>query len=158
MNVMNILFIDDDDAFRQVTSDVLDHLGYEVIAVSNLAGATIALRNAQFDLILSDLCISGDRDGLLILDFLDSMDIEVPVIFITGSGYWERPIPADDLARSVGFLRKPVTMSELKRAIESVRPHQASEQHIAYKGQLSPSGPSSRRATSELIHKAVGSS
>ena len=121
MNIMNILFIDDDDAFRQVTSEVLDHLGYEVIAVNSLASATAALHNAQFDLVLSDLCISGDRDGLLILDLLDAMDIEVPVIFITGSGYGEWLIPAHRWKRSIGFLQKPVTMSELKGAIESVR-------------------------------------
>jgi len=27
---LNILFIDDDDAFREVTTEVLDHLGYRV--------------------------------------------------------------------------------------------------------------------------------
>ncbi|MBN1592243.1 MAG: response regulator, partial [Candidatus Coatesbacteria bacterium] len=59
----SILLIEDDDAFRQVTSEVLDCLGYTVNAVNNLSSAISALRRAEFDIILSDLCISGDRDG-----------------------------------------------------------------------------------------------
>lgn len=123
----NILFIDDDDAFRQVTTEVLDCLGHEVRAVGSLASATIALQNAEaaYDLVLSDLCISGDRDGLLVLDLLDSLGVEVPVIFISGSGYGEWSIPPGRWNRRIGFLRKPVTMAQLGATIESVCPGRA---------------------------------
>jgi len=144
---MNILFIDDHDAFRQVTSEVLEHLGYEVVAVNSLVSALKALRNAQFDLILSDLCISGDKDGFLILDFLDSMDIDLPVIFITGS-YGKSLIPTHKWKRSVGFLQKPVRMSELKRAIESsVHSNRVSGEHLADGREVSSSGLLSCNAT-----------
>ena len=126
---INILFIDDDDAFRQVTTEVLDCLGYKVRAVGSLASATIALQNAEaeYDLVLSDLCISGDRDGLLVLDLLDSLGVEVPVIFISGSGYGEWMIPPGRWNRRIGFLRKPVTMSQLAEGIESLCPGRALE-------------------------------
>lgn len=118
----NILFIDDDDAFRQVTTEVLDCLGHGVRAVNSLSSAIIALRHTEFDLILSDLCISGDRDGLLILDFLDSAGIEVPVIFITGSSGGEWFDPENMGERSIGLLKKPVTMAQLAGSIESFCP------------------------------------
>ncbi len=122
---IDILFIDDDDAFRQVTTDVLDHLGYRVQAVNSMSDAMRALRTTGFDLVLSDLCISGDKDGLLILDFLNSMGIEVPVIFITGSGYGEWLVAEARSRRKVGFLQKPVTMSQLAGSIESLCSRQA---------------------------------
>lgn len=122
MNATNILFIDDDDAFRLVISEVLDHLGYRVQSVSSLSEALTALKQTAFDLVLSDLCISGDKDGLLVLDFLDSLELRVPVIFITGSGYGEWLVAEAKETRPVGFLQKPVTMSELAVSIESVCP------------------------------------
>ena len=122
---MKILFVDDDDAFREVTTEVLAHLGYGVQAMNSMSGAMRALRTTEFDLVLSDLCISGDKDGLLILDFLDSTGIEVPVIFITGSGYGEWLVAEAKGRREVGFLQKPVTMSQLARSIESLCPCQA---------------------------------
>ena len=117
---INILLIDDDDAFRQVTTDVLDHLGYRVRAVSSMSGALRVLRTTGFDLVLSDLCISGDRDGLLILDFLDSANIDVPVIFITGSSDGEWFDPDSKHGRSIEALKKPVTMAQLAASIETV--------------------------------------
>jgi len=119
----NILFIDDDDAFRQVTTEVLDCLGHGVEAVNSLSSAILALRNTEFDLVLSDLCISGDRDGLLILDLLDSAGIEAPVIFITGSSGGEWFVPNIRGERSVSILTKPVTMAELAVAIDMCHVH-----------------------------------
>jgi len=157
-DVIHVLFIDDDDAFREVTTEVLDHLGYQVQAVGSMSDAMTALRSAEFDLVLSDLCISGDKDGLLILDFLDSMGIkEVPVIFITGSGYGEWLIAEARNRRRVGFLQKPVRMSELKRAIESIWSNQASEQRVVTRGQVDPSRLSGRRVTTNLMSDAADS-
>jgi len=93
-----------------------------------MSDAMTALRSTEFDLVLSDLCISGDKDGLLILDFLGSVGIDVPVIFITGSGYGEWLIAEARNRRRVGFLQKPVTMSQLARSVESFYPFQEAMQ------------------------------
>ena len=87
-----------------------------------MSDAMKALRTTSFDLVLLDLCVAGDEDGLL--GFLDSLELQIPVIFITGS-HAEWLVAEAEGRREVAFLQKPVTMSHLAWSIESLYARQA---------------------------------
>src|SRR5438309_2493104 len=79
-----ILLVDDDpvelDAYRRI-------LGEERYQFTTAAGGTEAAalaREAAFDVIISDLTMPGDIDGLELLRAIRESDLDVPVILSTG--------------------------------------------------------------------------
>ncbi len=116
-----ILVIDDDDVFGQVLEDVLDSLGYQVKRVGSLARAPEALESVTYDLVLTDLCVSGDGYGLLITNIVSSLRAEIPLLFITridGQDRWLVTAAEDHPAYASAWL---VSMTDdLPKLIEVV--------------------------------------
>jgi CheY-like chemotaxis protein len=110
-----ILVVDDDPDIRDSLGEALREEGYEVIQFSSAREALDYLRGgARADVILLDLFMPG-LDGW---DFRaeqksDPRTADIPVISLSAGG------KLVDVACS---LRKPVTLDEIVRAIESVTP------------------------------------
>lgn len=117
---MKILLIEDDIVFRQVLEDLLDHMGHQVESVGSLSDAAACLGRTgfSFNLVLSNLCISADRNGVLVSDLLDSMNLDAPLILVTArdGGAWPT-YEAGYGRRKLGYLNKPISMDELSTAI-----------------------------------------
>jgi DNA-binding response OmpR family regulator len=108
-----IVLVEDDDIVRRLVSRVLEHQGYRVLeAVSGEEGLEILAREEP-DLLLTDLTLPGDLNGLDLgrraLEQRDDLKL------ICMSGYGEEDI-ADDLlsiARGAAFIGKPFSPKEL---------------------------------------------
>ena len=119
-----ILFMDDEEAIRNMVKTILNKFGYEVELASNGLEAIDHYKKAldsskRFGLVILDLTINGGMGGVETIKQLIKLDPMVNAIII--SGYSGDPIMSD--YRKYGFisaLRKPVSMSELKETIENI--------------------------------------
>ncbi|MHB8108320.1 MAG: two-component system sensor histidine kinase NtrB, partial [Candidatus Cryosericum sp.] len=111
-----ILVVDDEAMIRTTTAQLLNHLGYEALAVpdgdSGLAAVReSAARGEHFAAALLDLTILGKRNGYEIIAELKQLDPQIVAIASSGAG---SEFPGGD--GSGGFdasLEKPYTMQQL---------------------------------------------
>jgi CheY-like chemotaxis protein len=115
-----ILFIDDDYAYREVMSNVLEFGGYGVVAEGSAEKAVDLFRKdpAQFDMILTDLVMPGIA-GDVVSERIHTIRPDVPVVVITG-------FPEKISAERAGItgirkiLSKTLSRKELFSALEEV--------------------------------------
>ncbi|WP_371416717.1 response regulator [Sphingosinicella sp. BN140058] len=92
---------------------LLTDAGYEVIAtVDSLAEAVRVLAEEAIDLVLSDIKLRGDGDGMDVARAAAAKN--VPVLFVTGNC----PVEAHSLG--IGCLAKPYTDKILKNALAAL--------------------------------------
>lgn len=121
-NHQRILVMDDEEAIRELTSQLLSTLGYEVTAVPDgLEAVRIyerALRRGeQFQAVILDATVRGGMGGVATIERLRSMDPKVNAIIC--SGYSDEAALSEFLAYGFrGALPKPFTRSELADALQ----------------------------------------
>jgi len=113
-----ILIVDDEEASRQILSDLTESLGYEVETAEDGEEA-LALTKLGINLIIADLKMPG-MDGYELLSRIrsDTESQNLPVIVITGLN------DADNRSRSFeaganDFIPKPVNLAELRTRIST---------------------------------------
>ena len=121
-NHQRVLVMDDEDAIRELTSQLLSTLGYEVTAVQNGSEAVrvyeSALRRGEhYQAVILDATIRGGMGGVATIEHLRSMDPKVNAIIC--SGYSDEAALSEFLAYGFrGALPKPFTRSELADALQ----------------------------------------
>ncbi|MFN2622692.1 MAG: response regulator [Chthoniobacterales bacterium] len=121
-NHQRILVMDDEEAIRELTSQLLGTLGYEVTAVPDgLEAVRIyerALRKGEhFQAVILDATVRGGLGGVATIERLRSMDPKVNAIIC--SGYSDEAALSEFLAYGFrGALPKPFTRSELADALQ----------------------------------------
>ena len=113
-----VLLLDDEAAVREVASELLKHLGYDVTQVEDGAEAVAAWKARRFDLAVLDLTIPGGMGGLETLRQL--RELEPGVRAVCSTGYAETS--PDQWLREgfVGVLPKPYGLRDLKRVLADV--------------------------------------
>ncbi|WP_456431706.1 PAS domain-containing protein [Thermosulfuriphilus sp.] len=117
-----ILLMDDDQDVRQVASQMLTDLGYEVVVAPEGHKALSLYREAletgePFDLVIMDLTIPGGMGGREAVKELLSFDPSARVI--VSSGYSNDDVMANYQKYGFsGVLPKPFKLSELKSVLE----------------------------------------
>jgi len=113
-----VLFVDDEPALAKLYPEMLDRMGYQVVACTSSLEALEAFHTdpARFDLVVTDLTMPN-MTGLELAEKLNEIHPNTPVILCTGFsetvdgpearrlGIREtlmKPILADDLAQAVG--------------------------------------------------------
>lgn len=115
-----ILLVEDNDAVRQVTNQMLTKLGYAATQASNGAeGLEIAKTDpSQFPLVLTDV-VMPNMSGKQMADELLKIYPKTKVVFM--SGYMDEPVLQHGLSESsVILIRKPFTLSLLASKIREV--------------------------------------
>jgi CheY-like chemotaxis protein len=121
-NHQRILVMDDEAAIRDLTSQLLTTLGYEVTAVPDgLEAVRIyerALRRGEnFQAVILDATIRGGMGGLATIERLRTLDPQVTAIIC--SGYSDDAALSEFLAYGFrGALPKPFTRRELSDALQ----------------------------------------
>ena len=121
-NHQRVLVMDDEEAIRELTSQLLSTLGYEVTAVPDgLEAVRIyerALRKGEhFQAVILDATVRGGMGGVATIERLRSMDPKVNAIIC--SGYSDEAALSEFLAYGFrGALPKPFTRSELADALQ----------------------------------------
>jgi DNA-binding response OmpR family regulator len=111
--ISRILIVEDEPLVAFDNEHLLGEAGYEVVAtVDTLADAVRVIGEEPIDLILSDIKLNGDGDGMDVARAAAAKG--VPVLFVTGNA----PIEARGLG--VGCLAKPYTNGTLKAALAAV--------------------------------------
>jgi CheY-like chemotaxis protein len=114
-----ILIVDDEEAIRMATSDILTHLGYHVLIAQNGNEAVDYCRQyaGEISLILLDMTMPV-LSGLETLTALHQQTFIYPVVLM--SGYDQQEFNAiDQPANVVGFLKKPFRVEMLVDAVVS---------------------------------------
>jgi DNA-binding NtrC family response regulator len=116
-----ILVVDDDRAVRTVVRVTLSRVGMDVTTVTCPAEAIGALKNAPFDLVITDAKMPGGT-GHELLEEVRTAWPTTPVVMMTGFGSVEEAVAAMKCG-AADYLIKPVSRDELilviQRALEN---------------------------------------
>jgi len=123
-NAGRILVMDDEEAIRDLLSDMLTTLGYESVCTRDGAEAIAAYQHAQaagqpFMAAILDITVPGGMGGKETMASLWALDPQVKAVI--SSGYAQDPIMADFM--QYGFsavVAKPYTVSGLQHALQRV--------------------------------------
>lgn len=113
-----ILLVEDDDAIRAMTADILGDEGYQVIASPDAEQALEQLNQARpFDLLLSDICLPG-MNGRDLADNARRLYPALPIVFMTGyAGSIAKR--ADFLDNGMRLLTKPFSLRDLLGIVQT---------------------------------------
>jgi EAL domain-containing protein (putative c-di-GMP-specific phosphodiesterase class I) len=113
VNQGTILLVEDDEAVRQVYSRLLGRDGFSVLHAQNGVEAMALFAREEVDLVLSDIGMP-DMNGVELLKALRLVDLDVPVILMTGNPQLDSATEAIALG-ALRYLTKPVDGHELRR-------------------------------------------
>jgi two-component system NtrC family response regulator len=115
-----VLFVDDDDAVREVVAFQLRAAGYEVAAFGAGRAAIDGFEERGADVVITDLRMDG-LDGMAVLRAISERDAAVPVLVLTAYGSVETAVAAMQ-AGAFDYVTKPVARDALllrvRRALE----------------------------------------
>ena len=144
VNNGKVLVVDDNQIVRETISATLEMFGHGVVAVS---GGRQALDVVQgdFDVIILDIDMPG-MDGFETLTALNRLNLDIPVLFLTGAGSLENAVKAINLG-AYDFMTKPVEDLDLfdakiRQAVEKrmyvlkERAYKAKTRELAEKNKL----------------------
>lgn len=119
-----ILLADDEEAFRTATRVFLRRQGYECETAPDAAAAAAMLRDAEFDLLISDIQMPGNA-GLEFIEQLPQVAAGLPVILLTGHPSMQSAVRSVRL-QVVAYLVKPCDPDELLTlAAQAIANHRA---------------------------------
>jgi len=112
------LVVDDDPTVRETVRHMLERLGYRVLAVSDAeeVRSALAAGDAPLAFCLIDVVLeqgSGAEAAAAVLE----VQPDCPVV--TMSGFSAKELAQRGFEAQAGFLTKPFTMEELRRAVEA---------------------------------------
>ncbi len=116
MAVKRVLIVEDDMLLSLVEERLIQKLGHEVVAkVGTGQEAIERTRELQPDLIIMDIVLKGEMDGIQAMEEIRK-ESDVPVVYLSGNSdrfNYER-------AKKTGFtdyLIKPITSQDLKKPL-----------------------------------------
>ena len=111
-----VLAVDDDDAVRTTTSDILMGLGYSVLqAPSGEVALELLGQREMIDVLLTDVVMTG-MSGPELARRARLLRPDLPIVFISG---YADPTGAIDNTPLRPLVRKPFRPSDLRRQIEA---------------------------------------
>ena len=114
-----ILIVEDEKIIAKDLELRLLNMNYEVAAsVSSGRDAIAATKNGPIDLILMDIMIDGDIDGIETAELIHQQ-MDVPVIYLTAYAD-ERTFERAKLSDPFGYLLKPFQERDLDLTIRTV--------------------------------------
>ena len=112
-----VLVVEDSRDVADVTSTLLEQLGYRVVRAENAAEALRHLQQGiEVDLLFSDIVMPGQMDGIALAEACNERYPDIPVLLT--SGYSDAARAADG---RFDILRKPFELTALERAIQAAR-------------------------------------
>ena len=113
----NILVVDDDAETLELLREILGEAGYRVVTCSSGEQALAVGKQELFDVIISDMRLGDNLDGLDVLRTYKTLQPESEVILITAFGSMETAIEAVK-AGAFDYLSKPFKIDEVLLQVE----------------------------------------
>lgn len=115
-----ILIVEDEFIISMLLERLVRKLGYEVLdKVSTGDRALELLRTHPVGAVLMDIKIIGDKDGIQTVEHMRAMDLDPPVIYVTGNS---DPLTRDRAMRTApaAYLIKPVDLETLETTLKRI--------------------------------------
>ena len=120
MSEEKILIVDDNENILEVVRMRLESVGYEVSTAANARDALDLVKDAPFDLVITDLKMT-ERNGIQLMEDVQLVNPEIPVIILTAHGSIENAVEAMRKG-AYSYLTKPFNDNDLalhvKKALE----------------------------------------
>ncbi|MCF8024474.1 MAG: sigma-54 dependent transcriptional regulator [Desulfobacteraceae bacterium] len=118
MNEDNILVVDDDEKVLEILSLRLEGEGYKVTATPGPTQALKKVKEELFDLALVDLKLSGQENGIELMEKIHQVIPEMPVIILTAYGTINTAVEAMKRG-AYSYITKPFNRRELLLQIKN---------------------------------------
>jgi EAL domain-containing protein (putative c-di-GMP-specific phosphodiesterase class I)/CheY-like chemotaxis protein len=117
-----VLVVDDEEPLRRLLGRAFGNAGFKVeTAGSGEQALTIMRQGRRFDTIVSDLMMPG-MDGMQLLREIRQIDLDVPLIFLTGNPSLATAMEAMELG-GYRYLAKPIEHERLIVAVQEAAAH-----------------------------------
>jgi len=126
---INLLIIDDDVNQCKTLKSILDKKGYQTYIATGSTEALRLVKEKGFDLVIIDLIIKGDKNGVEIFKEMKKIKPDIKAVLFTGYGPQEEMrLLHEALLEGMldEILRKPIWPDELIKAVEK---HTGSKQN-----------------------------
>lgn len=116
MSKAQIFIAEDDPSIAEDLKFRIESLGYGISGTTAHAQEALFLvQQARPDLVLMDIQLRGEMDGIEAAQQLHTLDF--PVVFVTG--YWDGPVlERAKQAQPYGYVVKPYETRDLKTSVE----------------------------------------
>ena len=115
----NVLVVDDRKDQRAIATRLLTKLEYDVESVRNGQDAIKYLKENDVDLVLLDMILEDDMDGLATYKEIIKIIPDQKTIIVSGYSESDRVREAEGLGVN-GFIQKPYTISGIGEIIQNV--------------------------------------
>ncbi len=109
---MNVLLVEDDEAVRAGTAELLRDMGHTVIEAGDAESAMAAVRSTPIDLLFTDVRLPG-VSGDVFAAAASAEQGRLRIVFATGVA----DMSEGDVAGGPVLLRKPYTAADIEAAI-----------------------------------------
>ena len=113
-----VLIVEDTESVRELLTKQLKFAGFEVGAVANGTDAVLVAEKSKPDIIVLDVMLP-DHDGFTVVKKLRSMNLDVPVLFLSAKDEPENKV----MGLTVGgddYMTKPFSIDELTARIHAI--------------------------------------
>lgn len=152
---MKTLVVEDEKLIAEALREILEALGYEVCAITSSASeADEVLRTVKPDLMLVDIQLGGERDGIDLAHEVRRR-FEFPIVFITSFAD-EVTVRRAKAIRPEGYLVKPITKNSVFAALEMATvDHSPVGEEEESRDRPSPRGltPNRLRRVKQFVHQ-----
>ena len=114
----SILIIDDDDTQREMAADLVGSLGYRVVTVAGGREAVAYLQDYSVDLIMLDMIMEPDFDGLDAYREILKLHPDQKAIIVSGYSSTDRMIETQKLGAGA-LVKKPYSRKTIGLAIRN---------------------------------------
>lgn len=152
---MRILIVDDQRTVRLSLSQALKAEGHETVSADCGRAAQLKLGEEAFDLVLLDLHLDGDADGLDHLVRLQKQSPGLAVVVCTAQASIETAVEAMRRG-ALDYLEKPFTPDSLRQVLARVAKFNQLRNRVAnLRDEVARSGPAPEFASDEPAMRAV---
>lgn len=117
MSEFRLLIVEDDVLIAEEISEICTGQGYDVVDVAHNAGHAITtLQTSQIDMVLLDVNLEDDIDGIDVAEFIVDK-INVPFIYITSYANTS-VIERAKKTKPIGYIVKPFNIGQLVSTLE----------------------------------------
>ncbi|HYF34501.1 MAG TPA: response regulator [Prosthecobacter sp.] len=113
----SILVVDDDETIRLVVSQVLATTNHQILTAGNAdeAWQQWCQHRGAIRLVITDINMPGDADGVALGQVVQKEDASVPVIYTSG---YRAASQFSHLKDGINYLSKPFGMADLLKVVE----------------------------------------
>jgi PAS domain S-box-containing protein len=111
-----ILIVDDEADHREIATKMLTRLGYQAVAVADAQAALAQLQQHPADLLLLDMVLDADMDGLALYRRILAIRPTQKAIIVSGFSETHRVKQALELGAG-GYIKKPYALKDIAAAV-----------------------------------------